>query len=63
MVQHVVQQLSLLDQKVYGFRNEPSRRIPAVDQKTTRQCMWTAGIKMTLLVAVAGALAAALARG
>ncbi len=59
----MAQQLSLLDQKVYRFRNELSRRIPAVDQKTTRQRMWTAGIQMTVLVAVVGAPAAALSRG
>jgi uncharacterized coiled-coil protein SlyX len=68
------ERLTFLDQKVDRFREELaaridaldqrlSGRIDALDQKVSRQFIWLVGIQITVLVAVVGALIAALFRG
>ncbi len=63
-----------LDHKVDRFREELSARVDALDhrlssrmdaldQKLTRQFMWTVALQVSVLLAVVGALAAALFRG
>jgi tetrahydromethanopterin S-methyltransferase subunit G len=57
------ERLTFLDQKVDRFREELAARIDALDQKVSRQFIWLVGIQITVLVAVVGALIAALFRG
>jgi hypothetical protein len=66
--------LAHLDRKVDRFRDELSGRIDtldqrlsgridALDQKVSRQFLWLMGVQVTILLAVIGALIAALLRG
>ncbi len=63
MDQRLSARIDALDQKVERFREELSGRIDALDQKVERFRMWTVGIQVAVLLAVVGALAAALFRG
>lgn len=72
-IQQLAGRVTFLDQKVDRFRDELSGRIEALDQrlsgriealdqKVSRQFLWLVGIQITVLVAVVGALIAALFR-
>jgi chromosome segregation ATPase len=59
--------IDALDQRLSGridaLDQRLSGRIDALDQKVSRQFIWLVGIQITVLVAVVGALIAALFRG